>query len=272
MKHSPRNQVVLVTGSSSGIGKACCERLAGWAGAKVYGASRKGTASDRWTYLRMNVTDDASVADGVAEVVRREGRLDAIVHCAGSSLAGPIEDTTIDEAQAQLDINFFGAVRMLRAALPVMRQQSSGKIVLIGSIGGLIGLPFLAHYSASKFALDGLVEALRAEILPFGVQACVVHPGDFNTELGTNRISCAGTQASSPYFERFQKAVAFYLAAERNGGEPDVVARRVESLLARRRLPARAVVGNPLEVAGVWAKALLPSRGFEYVFRKAHSP
>lgn len=269
-KTSQAGQVILVTGSSSGIGRACCELLA--AGSKIYGASRTVTTSDRWTHVRMDVTDEASVEDGIAEVVRREGRLDAIVHCAGSSLAGPIEDTTIDEAKKQFDTNFFGAVRVVRAVLPVMRRQAHGKILVIGSIGGLIGLPFLAHYSASKFALDGLVEALRSEIYPFGVQAGVVHPGDFNTELGVNRTYCAGADPKSSYCERFEKAVAFYGAAEKNGGSPDVVARKVAILLSRRQLPVRTVVGNPLEVAGVWAKALLPSSSFEYVFRKAHCP
>lgn len=265
-------RVVLVTGSSSGLGKSCCDRLARAGGNRVYGASRTATAGEGWTHVPMDVTDEASVAAAVTAIVDKEGRIDSVVHCAGNSLAGPVEDTRIDEVKRQLDTNFFGAVRLIRAVLPVMRRQGRGQIIMIGSIGGLIGLPFLAHYSASKFALDGLVEALRTEVEPLGIQATVVHPGDFNTSLGANRLHCADTKPGTPYYERFRKMVAFYDTAEHNGGSPDVVARKVESLLSKRRLPVRVVVGSPLEIAGVWAKALLPASSFEYIFRKAHSP
>lgn len=271
-KAMPPGRVVLVTGSSSGLGKACCDRLARDQANRVYGASRTPTAGEGWTHVAMDVTDDASVAAAVATVVEKEGRLDGIVHCAGNSLAGPIEDTRIDEVKHQFDTNYFGAVRLVRAALPVMRKQGRGHIIMIGSIGGLIGLPFLAHYSASKFALDGLVEALRTEVEPLGIQATVVHPGDFNTALGSNRMHCADTKPGTAYYERFRKIVAFYDAAEHNGGSPDQVARKVELLLSKRQLPVRVVVGSTLEIAGVWAKSLLPGRSFEFIFRKAHSP
>lgn len=267
-----QRRVVLVTGSSSGIGKACCDRLARGGVNRVYGASRRTAAGKDWTHVPMDVTDDATVAAAVAAIVEKEGRIDSVVHCAGNSLAGPIEDTHIEEAKHQFDTNYFGAVRLVRAVLPGMRRQGSGQIIMIGSIGGLIGLPFLAHYSASKFALDGLVEALRTEVEPIGIQATVVHPGDFNTALGSSRMHCAETKPGTAYYERFRKIVAFYDAAEHNGGSPDHVARKVEQLLAKRQLPARVVVGSPLEVAGVWAKALLPSRSFEFIFRKAHGP
>lgn len=269
---SPPSRVILVTGSSSGLGKACCDRLAQTSGNRVYGASRTHTPAQLWRHIPMDVTDDASVAAGIAEIVRQEGRIDTIVHCAGNSLAGPIEDTRIDEAQHQFDTNYFGAVRIIRAVLPGMRERGQGQIIMVGSIGGLIGLPFLAHYSATKFALDGLVEALRTEVEPHGVQATIVHPGDFRTALGANRLHCGNTKAGTTYYERFRRTVAFYDAAEQAGGSADDVARKVESLLGRRRLPVRSIVGSPLEVAGVWAKALMPSRSFEYIFRKAHSP
>ena len=269
---TPQGRVILVTGSSSGLGKACCDRLARNGTNRVYGGSRTLKAGEGWAHVAMDVTDDASVAAAVAAIVDKEGRLDSVVHCAGNSLAGPVEDTRIDEAKHQFDTNFFGAVRVVRAVLPVMRRQGRGQIIMIGSVGGLIGLPFLAHYSASKFALDGLVEALRTEVEPLGIQATVVHPGDFNTALGANRMHCADTKPGTAYYERFRKIVAFYDAAEHNGGSPDLVARKVERLLAKRRLPVRVVVGSPLEIAGVWAKSLLPGRSFEFVFRKAHSP
>jgi NAD(P)-dependent dehydrogenase (short-subunit alcohol dehydrogenase family) len=261
--------VVLVTGSSSGIGKACCERLADGR-RHVYGASRRRSEADRWTHLSMDVTDDASVDGAVGEVMRREGRIGALVHCAGMSLAGAFEDTTLEEARRQLETNFFGAARVLRAVVPIMRRQGAGKIIVIGSIGGLIGLPYIGYYSASKFALDGLVESLRMEIRPFGIEATVVHPGDFNTEISASQILCAAATADSAYFDACRRTVDIYDTNVRMARSADVVARKVERLLARRRLPVRYVLGTPTEVAGVWLKSMLPSRSFEYIFRKSY--
>jgi len=263
--------VVLVTGGSSGIGRAICDRL-GRAGGRVYGGSRTPCAPECWTYLRLDVTDDASVEAAVAEIVRREGRIDALVCCAGVSLAGPVEDTTVEEAQRHFDVNFFGSVRTIRAVLPIMRSRRRGRIVVIGSIGGLIGLPYLGYYSATKFALDGLIEAMRAEVAPFGIEAAVLHPGDFDTSLGQRRTYSRATDARSPYFATFERMRAFHAGMERQGRSPDAVARKVERMLASRRLPVRALVGSPLEVLGVWGKALLPSRSFEFLFCRAYGP
>jgi len=261
--------VVLVTGSSSGIGRACCDRLAG-GGRRVYGASRTPGDAARWTYVAMDVTDDASVARAVDEVVRREGRIDALVHCAGISIAGSFEDTTVEEANRQFDTNFFGAVRVVRAVLPVMRRQGAGKLIVVGSIGGLMGLPYIGYYSASKFALDGLVQALRMEIRPFGIEATVVHPGDFNTAISANQILCANANSDSAYFAACQRTIDIYDTNVRQARSADVVARRIERLVSRRRLPVRSVLGTPTEVLGVWLKSVLPSRSFEYLFRKSY--
>lgn len=269
---SAKARVVLVTGASSGLGQACCDRLSRTPNTRVYGASRKAVAADRWTHIPMDVTDDASVAAGVAEIVDREGRIDALVHCAGVSLAGAIEDTSVEEAARQFDTNYFGTIRAIRAVLPQMRCQGSGHIIAMGSIAGLMGLPFLAHYSASKFALDGLIEALRSEVAPFGVEATIVHPGDFQTAFGANRRMCHGQGESSAYFARCRDTVRFYDAAEQTGSAPDAVARKVERLIGMRRLPVRVVVGAPLEIGATFAKRVLPARWFEFVFRKVHSP
>jgi NAD(P)-dependent dehydrogenase (short-subunit alcohol dehydrogenase family) len=268
-----RARIVLVTGSSSGIGRACCTRLINDPSNRVYGASRTSDGRESWVHIPMDVTDDASVADGIARILSVEGRIDAVVHSAGLCLAGPIEDTSIAEAERQFDTNYFGTVRILRAVLPAMRQRRRGRIVVIGSIGGLIGLPFQAHYSATKFALDGLIEGLRGEIAPFAVEATILHPGHYATALLANRMLSASTTPGTPYFERFSAVSAFYDAAERAAGAPDAVAHRVARLLAQPGLlPVRVAVGSWLELGGIWAKALLPSRGFEALFRKAHSP
>jgi NAD(P)-dependent dehydrogenase (short-subunit alcohol dehydrogenase family) len=263
--------VVLVTGCSSGIGKAICDQLAA-SGTTVYGGSRTPCTSSKWTHLPLDVTEQSSVDAAVADVLRRESRLDGLVACAGVGLAGSLEDTEDDEAKRHFDTNFFGTARMIRAVLPAMRKQSSGNVVVIGSIGGLIGLPFVPYYSASKFALDGLVEALRGEVAPLGIQATIVHPGDLNTAFTANRIYGRNVGTTSAYRERFQHTLQFYAAQESNAVSPQALARKVEKLLSKRSLPARVVVGTPLEKLGVSGKRYLPGRSFEYLLRKAYAP
>jgi len=267
--HNP--QVVLVTGDSSGIGRAICEHLAA-RGRTVYGASRTELKGAAWAHLRMDVADEASVTEAVAHILDREGCIDAVVHAAGVSLAGPFEETSVSEAQRHFDVNYFGAVRVIRAVLPAMRRQGQGKLLVIGSIGGLIGLRYLGHYSASKFALDGLVESVRAEISPFGIDATVIHPGDFNTAHVANGTTSAATQPGSPYYDVFHRAAEFYLKSEEQARSPDILARKIHALLDRRRLPVRVVVGTPLETLGVLAKNWLPSRLFEAMVSKVYGP
>jgi len=268
MSHSPAN-VVLVTGSSSGIGRACCHRL-GRSVRRVYGCCRTQDAGEAWQHLRLDVDNDASVQGAIEEVARREGHIDALVHCAGFSLAGAIEDTAIDEAKAQLETNFFGTVRLLRAVIGVMRRQRRGRIIVVGSIGGLIGLPFIGYYSASKFALNGLIEALRPEVAPFGIDVTILNPGDFNTAISTNQMRARNATMASAYSLSFQRTIARYDQNVRNARSPDVVARKVERLLSRRSLPARCVVGSPVEMLAAWTKPVMPSRTFEYLFRKSY--
>ena len=266
---SPRPYVVFVTGCSSGIGKACSERLAE-AGHRVYGASRTLCSPKSWCYIAMDVTDEASVQRAIDAVIAQEGRIDALVHCAGVSLAGAVEDATVEEGKRQFDTNFFGAVRVLRAVLPVMRRQGSGRVLVIGSIAGLIGLPFLGHYSASKFALDGLIQALRFEVAPFGIEVCLVHPGDYCTAISANQTLSVNAGDSSAYAVACRKMVSICDEGVRHAPPAEVVARRIEHLLSRRRLPVRYVLGSPVEVAAVWLKAVLPARVFEALFRTAY--
>src|SRR5579872_2559800 len=179
------NRVALVTGASSGIGRACAELLAA-RDFRVYGASRHPLPGSSFESLPMDVRDEESVTAGIASIVQREGRLDVIVNNAGIAIAGAVEDTSVEEAKDQFDVNFFGALRVCRAVLPVLRDQRSGTIVNIGSIGGLIALPFQGLYSASKFALEGLSESLRLEVAPFGIHVVLIEPGDQQTPLTEN--------------------------------------------------------------------------------------
>ncbi len=255
-------RVVLVTGSSAGIGQACAARLhaAGWS---VFGASRRGTAEGGWNPLVMDVDRDDSVDDAVGALLARTGRLDAVVACAGWGLAGAVEQTSIEDAHDQLETNFWGAVRVVARALPVMRAQGAGRVVLVSSIGGIVALPFQAFYSASKFAMEGYGEALAYEVGPFGIQVTLVEPGNVRTDFTANRRDAAAPAGEDPYREAATRAVTKMGEDEARGVAPGEVAAVVERVLEARRAPRRVSVGKMGERVGILAKRLMPSRAFE---------
>jgi NAD(P)-dependent dehydrogenase (short-subunit alcohol dehydrogenase family) len=262
MKGAGAPRVALVTGASAGIGRACADRLAA-AGWSVTGASRRGTAAAGWTGLVMDVDSDAAVHDGIAGVIKREGRIDALVAAAGWGVAGAAEYTTIAEAKAQFETNFWGCVRVVQAVMPTMRAQRSGRIVLISSIGGVIGIPFQAYYSASKFALEGFAEALAYEVAPFGVHVTLVQPGNIATDFTASRLMAQGGEGDSAYAAAMTKAVSAMERDEANGAPPDQVAATVQRVLSANRPPRRTSVGKAGERVGIIAKRLLPYRVFE---------
>jgi NAD(P)-dependent dehydrogenase (short-subunit alcohol dehydrogenase family) len=241
-------RVVLVTGASSGIGRACIELLPLY-GYRVYSGSRA---------TGLDVTRDESVEAFVRDIIEKEGRLDAVINNAGVALAGAVEGTTPEEALRQFETNFFGALRVIRAALPQMRLQRSGRIINIGSIGGLLAIPYQGFYSASKFALEGLTEALRLEVRQFGIHATVIEPGDHRTALTKNRTVTAESKPDSPYHERFQRAVGKMAADEQNGPDPAGVARVVLKVLESRDPRLRYTTGPAIQRAAVLLKRIAP--------------
>jgi NAD(P)-dependent dehydrogenase (short-subunit alcohol dehydrogenase family) len=262
-----KNQrVVLVTGASSGIGLACATHLAE-RGLRVYGTSRGPAGSpSNLTMLTMDVTDDQSVEQAVGAVVDREGRLDIVVNNAGMAIAGPVEDTLTEDAKRQFEVNFFGAVRVCRAVLPAMRQQRSGYIVNIGSIGGVLAIPYQAMYSASKFALEGLSEALRMEVRPFGVRVVIIEPGDHKTGLTQNR-QLAKMSDSDVYRQSFEAALARTAHDEQGGPGPEQVARLLYRIVNKRNPRLRYTIGPVAQRAAVWLKRLTPNSLLEYSMR-----
>jgi NAD(P)-dependent dehydrogenase (short-subunit alcohol dehydrogenase family) len=260
-------KVVLVTGASAGIGRATADRLAG-AGWTVVGASRRGTGGPGWSGIVADVDDDQSVQACVASVLRDHKCLDAVVVAAGWGLAGAAENTRISEAKAQFETNFWGAVRVIHEVLPTMRAAGAGRLVLVGSLGGLIGLPFQAFYSASKFALEGYAEALAHEVRPFGVHVTIVEPGNIRTDFTANRRAVAPRPGGAdPYEAAVEKAVGLMEQTETSGPGPELVAACVQRALEARRPPRRAGAGKVAERAGVFSKRLLPYRLFERASR-----
>jgi NAD(P)-dependent dehydrogenase (short-subunit alcohol dehydrogenase family) len=248
-------RVVVITGASAGIGHATAELLQGQ-GWTVVGASRRGP-------LVMDVDDDESVRVGVAEVVQRHGGLQAVVACAGWGLAGAAEQTPLAAAKEQLETNFWGTVRVVQAALPIMRGQGEGRLVLVSSIGGVLGLPFQAFYSASKFALEGYAEALAYEVDPFGIDVTLIEPGNVRTDFTANRRDVVPPEGEDPYAAMVSKAIGLMARDEADGVPPAAVARAIARVLTSRRPRRRVSVGKVDERVGIIGKRILPYRVFE---------
>ena len=234
-------KVVLITGASSGIGQACARHLAR-RGYQVFGTSRRpqAGAEEPFEMIPMDVTDEDSVRQGVATVLARAGRLDAVVNNAGFGFGGAVEDTSIDEAQELFETNFFGTLRVCRAVLPHMRERRAGTIVNVSSLAGLIAQPFVGMYCATKFAIEGVTEALRMEVRPFGIHVVMIEPGDTRTGFTANRRPTQASQAASPYADSMQRVLAVIERDEETG-----------SLTRGRRPAARAHPAQPVPTAAL---------------------
>ncbi len=183
--------VALVTGASSGIGEASAQRLSA-AGYKVYGTSRRGAQVGERSYemLSLDVTSDVSVEAAVSEVMHREGRIDLLVNNAGFGVApAGAEESSIEHSQSVFDTNFFGIVRMTRAVTPHMRRQGSGRIINIGSVLGVLPMPYMAIYAASKHAIEGYSESLDHELRTRGIRVSVIQPAYTKTKFDANLLA-----------------------------------------------------------------------------------
>lgn len=267
-------KTALVTGATSGLGAAIAARLSRENYA-VYGTGRKaaerigseapaGTPSLR--FLSLDVQDEKSIAAVVAAILEREGRLDLLVACAGMGTAGAVEDSSMDDIAFQMDVNFLGTVRTVKACLGAMRAAGGGKIIVIGSLAGRTGMPFQAFYSASKFALAGFVESLRYEVRAFGIDVCILEPGDFSTGFTAARRKTA--TVSEAYREDFERLLALQERDEKTGASAERIADRVMALLGKKRLPPRASAGMLFQRAGLFLKRLMPGKCFEFIYRK----
>lgn len=261
-------RVVLVTGASAGFGQACVQHL-GQQGHRVYGTSRRaefsavGQAPTVPVMIPMDVRDDASVRTAVAHVLEREGRLDVVVNNAGVGLAGAVEDSSLSEAKALFETNFFGLLRVCHQAVPVMRDQGSGLIINIGSIGGPVAIPFQSMYSASKNAVAALTQSLRMEARPFGVRVTLVEPGDFKTQFTSSRVFSAASQTNPAYRKRCRLAIGVMERDEQAGADPADLARLVSRLIAHPSPAPHYRVGMIFQRLAAALRPLLPARIFE---------
>lgn len=236
------DSVCLVTGASSGIGRAIAEALVR-RGMRVYGTSRH-PASPEDNGIRMlplDLCDEASIEAAVAALMKREGRIDLLVNNAGAGIGGAVEDASPEALRQQLDVAFLGHVLMTRAILPHMRRNGGGRILLTGSVAAGIPIPFQAMYSAAKAALRAFASALAGEVAPFGIDVTVIEPGDTCTGFTDRRMT--EIPSDSAYTGRAGRSIAVMERDERGGASPDAIARvAVRAAFARHPKP-RITVG-----------------------------
>jgi len=259
---------VLVTGASSGLGKAMAERLVAQ-GHSVVGTGRRvddGTVANGVALVRMDVTDEASVQRGVQEALTRMGGIDVLVNNAGLGIQGPAQDIEPEMALRLLDTNVLGAHRLCRAVLPGMRAQKSGLIINITSVAANFGLPYRSFYSASKAALERYGEALAIEEERFGITVVNVQPGEFRTPIAEGRLR---PERISPEHEPgYARAMELLGGSLHYSRDPDELALVVARIIASPKPKASYLVAQGVQRISVWAKKLLPGRLFQRMVGK----
>lgn len=255
-------KVVFITGISSGFGKKTAELLVA-KGYTVYGTVRRVTETMQGiNVLLMDLTDHLSIKNAVSFVLKKEGRIDILINNAGAHTGGAVETTPIEIIRLQMDTNVMGMVYMLREVLPAMRKQNEGTIINISSIGGMMGLPFQGFYSASKFAIEGLSEALRMEVKQFNIKVVVINPGDFHTNNTVNRRNFLTKNSNDAYAEQFSKSLAVIEKDENGGWPPEVLARKLVKIIETKNPCQRYVIATAEQKLAVILKKTLPSAWF----------
>ncbi|MDR1406217.1 MAG: SDR family oxidoreductase [Prevotellaceae bacterium] len=259
--------IILITGASSGIGKACAGYLAA-KGFTVYGASRKATdTTNRIHFLQMDVTQPATVQKAVRTIIETHGKIDVLINSAGMGIGGAVELAAPEEIRRQMETNFMGTVHVCTAVLPHMRAARHGKIINISSLAGAMAIPFQGFYSASKFAVEGYSEALSMEVQPFHIKVSVVEPGDFSTGFTASRIISDATLHHADYGARFKKCLRIVEKEETNGCKPIKLAKKLHKIIRAKHPKFRYRVGNAVQVVFTKAKCTVPSRLHQALLR-----
>jgi len=253
--------IILITGITSGFGKAVAERLSR-EGHVVYGTYRKDCEHiPEVHYIKAEVTDEQSVREAVRAIIVREGRIDVFINNAGMGIGGPLELTSIEDAQRQMDVNFMGLVRFIHFVLPIMREQRSGRIICFSSIGGLMGLPFQGMYSASKYAIEGFCESLRLEVRSLGIDVIVVNPGDFATSFTAKRKKV--DPEVGQLYPQYAVAMESIEHDENAGLTPEYLARRISRIVGRKKPARRYIIATFVQKISVFIKAVVPGKMYD---------
>ena len=255
---------IIITGTSSGIGFVLAEYF-GKKGHRVFGLSRKMVESQYFKTIPTDITDNLQIQQAVSEILKTERNIDVLINNAGMGMVGAVEDSTKEDILKLFNLNLVGAVQMMSAVLPRMREHKSGKIINISSIGSEMGLPFRGFYSASKSALDKVTEAIRYEVSPWNIAVCTLHLGDIKTKIAENRVK---TKVSEPYQKTFEKIYSIMNAHVDDGTEPLEVAEYIDKLLTKKSWKAHYYFGKFGQKIGVPLKWILPQNFYENLMRK----
>ncbi|MCR5050714.1 MAG: SDR family oxidoreductase [Paludibacteraceae bacterium] len=257
---------LLITGGSSGIGKATASLFAerGWC---VFELSRHGVTTDTITHVDCDVRDAESVRNAVTEVLRQIDHLDVVISNAGFGISGSIEFTDIHEAERQMDVNFMGSVRLVQAVLPQLRKQHGGRIIFTSSVAALLAVPYQSFYSASKAAINAFALALANEVRKFGIRVSVMMPGDVSTGFTDARSK---SSAGQDIYSGADKAVTTMERDERNGMSPQQMARLFYHIATCRRPRPQYVGGFSYRVLCL-LDCILPKRLVNWLEYKVYS-
>jgi len=262
------NQVVLVTGAYSGLGKSIAFHLHKL-GYTVYGTSRNPEQYSEtfpFTLVQLDVTKKDSITQLIQTLKEKEHRIDVLINNAGVGITGPVEETLLDAMRANFETNFFGPLAMIQAVLPIMRKHTDGVIINITSIAGYMGLPFRGAYSASKGALNIISEALRMEIATQGIRVMTLAPGDYATDIASRRYHEAVIE-NSPYQNTYQESLNTMDAHVDSGNDPIEIALKVAALLRKKTPKPHYVVGSFLQKFSIVLKKILPQKAYEKLLK-----
>jgi len=275
-----REKVALVTGTSSGFGMLTAVRLArlNWTvyagmrdltrGGELMARAREAGAAERIRPVRLDVTREDEIRAAVETALAEAGRIDALVNNAGFAVGGFLEEVPLERWREQFETNVFGMVAVTQAVLPAMRKQGEGRIVLVGSMSGRFGFPGLAPYSASKHAVEGLGEALRLELAPFGIFVSIVEPASYRTPIWEKGLRDAMFPPDdSPYAPLYRKLQPLFRQSAESGGDPEKVAAVIVRALTDRR-PKLRYTPTMQERTALALKGLVPWSWIEWPIRR----
>ncbi|MEZ4798310.1 MAG: SDR family oxidoreductase [Flavobacteriales bacterium] len=264
-KRTNMSKVALVTGASSGIGKAVALELRN-EGFTVFGASRKvttGIVENDIIQLKMDVNSEPSVKAAVDYIIQEQGKIDVVINNAGLGIIGAVESVSDEEVKEIFDTNVFGVLNVCRHTIPYLKKQSKSYIFNITSIAGLMGLPFRGIYSASKYAVEGLSESLSQEVKDFGIKVILIEPGDFNTNINQTRKIAKNTPEE--YLELENKVLDQVNREVSSAPNPSLIGRKIISIMKKRYPRLRYKVATPFQKFSVLTRDIIPDRWFEYL-------
>jgi NADP-dependent 3-hydroxy acid dehydrogenase YdfG len=244
------SKVILITGCSTGIGRDLAQRLARANYTVVATARNPEALSDLPVALQLplDVTDPGSIANATQKIIDRFGRIDVLVNNAGFAVRGATEDIQVEQVLQMFDVNVYGVMRMVREVVPHMRQQKTGRVITIGSLAGKLVLPVNGTYSATKFALEALSDALRLELAPFGIQVVLIEPGNIRSNFMTTAQANSQELLSnpdSPYHVLYQHYSRVMRNIRKHNPGPETVSRVVQQAIDAVKPKTRYMVAVP---------------------------